>query len=83
MSAPFPSADMIETPPVLNFEEIDYKEIEVEEVSALPLEGGAAASGLSVVSGAATSPEPPAPISDPQKGAVHNPRGAGGTDYRL
>ncbi|XP_066468819.1 mitogen-activated protein kinase kinase kinase 7 isoform X2 [Tiliqua scincoides] len=26
------SADMIETPPVLNFEEIDYKEIEVEEV---------------------------------------------------
>ncbi|XP_078504380.1 mitogen-activated protein kinase kinase kinase 7 isoform X1 [Lissotriton helveticus] len=32
MSAPSPSADMIETPPVLNFEEIDYKEIEVEEV---------------------------------------------------
>lgn len=27
------SADMIETPPVLNFEEIDFKEIEVEEVS--------------------------------------------------
>lgn len=27
------SAEMIETPPVLNFEEIDYKEIEVEEVS--------------------------------------------------
>ncbi|XP_009948139.1 PREDICTED: mitogen-activated protein kinase kinase kinase 7 isoform X6 [Leptosomus discolor] len=26
------SAEMIETPPVLNFEEIDYKEIEVEEV---------------------------------------------------
>ncbi|XP_040284705.1 mitogen-activated protein kinase kinase kinase 7 isoform X1 [Bufo bufo] len=26
------SADMIETPPVLNFEEIDFKEIEVEEV---------------------------------------------------
>ncbi|XP_078236754.1 mitogen-activated protein kinase kinase kinase 7 isoform X6 [Pogona vitticeps] len=26
------SVDMIETPPVLNFEEIDYKEIEVEEV---------------------------------------------------
>ncbi|XP_061479334.1 mitogen-activated protein kinase kinase kinase 7 isoform X1 [Rhineura floridana] len=26
------SADMIETPPVLNFEEIDYKAIEVEEV---------------------------------------------------
>ncbi|XP_053143388.1 mitogen-activated protein kinase kinase kinase 7 isoform X4 [Hemicordylus capensis] len=26
------SADMIETPPVLNFEEIDYKEIDVEEV---------------------------------------------------
>ncbi|XP_053566526.1 mitogen-activated protein kinase kinase kinase 7 isoform X1 [Bombina bombina] len=26
------TADMIETPPVLNFEEIDYKEIEVEEV---------------------------------------------------
>ncbi|KAM4693774.1 mitogen-activated protein kinase kinase kinase 7 isoform 3-T3 [Discoglossus pictus] len=26
------AADMIETPPVLNFEEIDYKEIEVEEV---------------------------------------------------
>ncbi|XP_063299644.1 mitogen-activated protein kinase kinase kinase 7 isoform X2 [Pelobates fuscus] len=26
------SADMIETPPVLNFEQIDYKEIEVEEV---------------------------------------------------
>ncbi|XP_069462573.1 mitogen-activated protein kinase kinase kinase 7 isoform X14 [Ambystoma mexicanum] len=32
MSAPSPAADMIETPPVLNFEEIDYKEIEVEEV---------------------------------------------------
>ncbi|XP_068087273.1 mitogen-activated protein kinase kinase kinase 7 isoform X2 [Hyperolius riggenbachi] len=27
-----PAADMIETPPVLNFEQIDYKEIEVEEV---------------------------------------------------
>ncbi|XP_032071393.1 mitogen-activated protein kinase kinase kinase 7 isoform X1 [Thamnophis elegans] len=31
MSSPS-SVDMIETPPVLNFEEIDYKEIEVEEV---------------------------------------------------
>lgn len=30
------SAEMIETPPVLNFEEIDYKEIEVEEVSEGP-----------------------------------------------
>lgn len=30
---------MIETPPVLNFEEIDYKEIEVEEVSAGPAAG--------------------------------------------
>lgn len=33
MSAAASSAEMIETPPVLNFEEIDYKEIEVEEVS--------------------------------------------------
>lgn len=33
------SAEMIETPPVLNFEEIDYKEIEVEEVSAGPAAG--------------------------------------------
>ncbi|NWZ19970.1 M3K7 kinase, partial [Asarcornis scutulata] len=32
MSAAASSAEMIETPPVLNFEEIDYKEIEVEEV---------------------------------------------------
>uniref|UniRef100_A0A0B8RUD3 Mitogen-activated protein kinase kinase kinase 7 n=1 Tax=Philothamnus irregularis TaxID=1899461 RepID=A0A0B8RUD3_9SAUR len=31
MSSPS-SVDMIENPPVLNFEEIDYKEIEVEEV---------------------------------------------------
>lgn len=33
------SAEMIETPPVLNFEEIDYKEIEVEEVSEGPAAG--------------------------------------------
>lgn len=36
------SAEMIETPPVLNFEEIDYKEIEVEEVSGSPASPGAA-----------------------------------------
>lgn len=36
------SAEMIETPPVLNFEEIDYKEIEVEEVSGGPASPGAA-----------------------------------------
>lgn len=35
------SADMIETPPVLNFEEIDYKEMTVEEVRAGPGAGPA------------------------------------------
>lgn len=40
MSAAGP-ADMIETPPVLNFEEIDYKEIEVEEVRPLSKDSSA------------------------------------------
>lgn len=39
MSSPS-SVDMIETPPVLNFEEIDYKEIEVEEVRGSAMVGG-------------------------------------------
>lgn len=38
MSSPS-SVDMIENPPVLNFEEIDYKEIEVEEVRGSAMVG--------------------------------------------
>lgn len=43
---------MLEPPPVLNFEEIDYKEIEVEEVSpqVAALVGGAGKEALATLS---------------------------------